>query len=146
MSPTVAAPVVDSRRADIPFGPGDPVACLYVQVDAASRPDIAEFLAAWRGCCRCAAVEWQTVRRPASVLVAVELAHTCGSAATLRIVFDAHRDRTALEVLVDTGTVVVGSRQYGRFANRMAAYSIDAGAVRAAISEAEQGLKRLLAS
>lgn len=146
MSSPSAAPVVEYNRTELPFGGQRALPCLYVQVDASSRPDVSEFLSAWRGCCDRAALEWQAVRRPASALVALELSHSCGVEAALRIVFDARRDRPALDALADTQAIVVGSRRYGAFANRMAAYSIDGDAVRTAITRAERGLQRFAAS
>ncbi|HEX2850058.1 MAG TPA: hypothetical protein VHN98_05880 [Acidimicrobiales bacterium] len=142
----MAAPVVKYTRTELPFGERGSLPCLYVQVDAISSPDVADFLSGWRGCCERAELEWQTVRRPASALIALELSHACGVPTSLRIVFDARRDRAALDALADTEAIVVGSRRYGHFANRMAAYSIEGHAIRTAITKAEHGLRSLVAS
>ncbi len=146
MTTTPAAPVLDYHRSDAPGTAAGPGACLYVQVDATSRPDVAAFLAGWRGCCDRADLDWRTVRRPMSALVSVELSHSCGAEASLRLVFDARRDQSALDTLADTGRVVVGSRRLGRFANRTVAYRVSTDDLRDAWALAERGLDQLVAS
>jgi hypothetical protein len=131
----VAAPTaaVESATRDTA-----PVDCLYVVVDIRSDRQVADFLTEWSPCCDLVSVETQTVRRPASALVVVVLRHCCSERErSLRLVFDVRRDRDALENLVESGTVVVASRPFGAFANAMATYRVDAGALRAAIDTAE---------
>ena len=140
-----AAPIVSAEPTTLRFGDRDePLECVYVHVDGRSRQDVADFLSTWRPCCDNVAIDWQSVRRPQSALVGLELQNCCGdSPASLRLVFDVRRDREALEALARTEALVVGTRGFGRFANSMAAYGVDGALVRDAVAAAESGLKRL---
>jgi len=143
-STAVAAPVVSAETATLPFGdPERELRCVYVQVDSRSRPDVVDFLTAWERCCDSVAVDWRSVRRPQSALVGLELRHCCGEVPkTLRLVFDIRRDASSLQALADTEALVVGNRPYGRFANAMAAYSVDGRVVRSAMAAAKRSLER----
>ena len=144
-STATAAPVISAEAMTIPFGePSRELPCVYVQVDGRSRADVADFLTSWDRCCDTVGVDWRSVRRPQSALVGLELRHCCGeSRSTLRLVFDVRRDAAVLDALVETEALVVGNRAYGRFANSMAAYSIDGRLVRSAVTAAQRGLDRL---
>ncbi|HVM08092.1 MAG TPA: hypothetical protein VM345_06505 [Acidimicrobiales bacterium] len=145
VSTLVAAPIVSAARTALTFGEREQTLdCLYVEVDAKARPDVANFLAGWRRCCDAASIDWRSVRRPQSALVGIELRACCDERAeSLRLVFDIRRDRAALDALVETEALVVGNRPYGRFANSIAAYGIDGSAVRAAMKAAHRSLEQL---
>lgn len=142
-----AAPIVSVEVTTLPFGrPEQQLRCVYVHVDSRSRGDVSEFLTSWDRCCDTVGVDWRSVRRPQSALVGLELRHCCAeSPASLRLVFDIRRDAAALEALAETEAIVVGNRPYGRFANAMAAYSVDGQLIRSAVTAAKRGLDRLTA-
>ena len=138
-----AAPVVSSTPMVLRYdGNRRELDCLYVQVDAKSRADVADFLAGWRSCCTEVGIDWQTVRRPQSALVGLELRRCCSpTAASLRIVFDVRRDSDALDTLVRTESIVVGNRPYGGFANVMVAFGVDGRGVERAVRAARGALQ-----
>lgn len=144
-STLAAAPIVSVEETTLAFGaPARELHCVYVQVDSRSRPDVAGFLSGWGRCCDTVGVDWRSVRRPQSALVGLELRHCCsGEPASLRLVFDIRRDAAVLDALIETEAIVVGSRPYGRFANSMAAYSVDGRVVSAAVTAAGRSLERL---
>lgn len=141
---SASAPVVSYDHAVVPLADGD-AACLYVVVDALARPDVADFMHSWHKCCDDADFSWDTVRRPRTGLVTIDLRHCCteGEAPAIRLVFDINRDREALDRLAATEVLVVGTREWGRFGNVVVDYAIDGNAVRRAISDARVGLKEL---
>ena len=143
-STVTAAPIVAAEATTISFGePARELRCVYVQVDGRTRPDVADFLARWGRCCDTVSVDWRSVRRPQSALVGLEFRHCSDdSSATLRLVFDVRRDGAVLEALQETEAIVVGNRAYGRFANSMAAYSVDGRLIRSAIAAARRDLDR----
>ena len=119
--------------------------CLYVIVDVRSRRDLSDFLSGCRTCCEEIGLDWQTVRRPASALIGLELRRCCaepGESDSMRLVFDVDRDAAALDALVDTEVVVVATRAFGAFANSLVAFGIDGSAVRLTINAARQGAAR----
>ena len=144
-STIVAAPIVAAEATTLAFGePAKELRCVYVQVDSRSRADVVEFLTTWERCCDTVGVDWRSVRRPQSALVGLELRHCCdGATATMRLVFDVRRDAEVLEAIAETGAIVIGNRPYGRFANSMAAYSVDGRMIRAAVTAARRSLDRL---
>lgn len=146
-STLAAAPIVSVEETTLAYDtPTRELRCVYVQVDSRSRPDVAGFLAGWGRCCDTVGVDWRAVRRPESALVGLELRHCCSEQpAALRLVFDIRRDAAVLDALIETEALVVGSRPYGRFANSMAAYSVDGGVVRAAVTAARCSLERVSA-
>ena len=141
------APVMSHEEAVLPVD-GRKMACLYVVVDSRSRSDVADFMQTWHKCCDLAGFDWQTVRRPSAALVSIELRHCCDDehAPSMRLVFDADRDRGALERLAATGMLVVGTRDWGRFGNAVVAYAVDGVAVRDAMADARMGLRQLAAA
>ncbi len=145
---TTAAGIQSYECTTLTFADDQQLACLYVIVDGRADRHVADFLARWHGCCDASRVDWQTVRRPRSALVGIELAHTCGIAELeelrLRLVFDVSRDADALARLAATEALVVGTRAYGSFANVMGAYGVDGHAVRRAVASAEVGLRELV--
>lgn len=144
-STTAAAPIVAAEATTISFGePAKELRCVYVQVDGRSRADVADFLTSWERCCDTVGIDWRSVRRPQSALVGLELQHCHdGTTSTLRLVFDVVREAAVLDAIAETGAIVVGNRAYGRFANSMAAYSVDGRMVRAAVTAARRSLDRL---
>ena len=147
--PPAPAPIATAGRTGVRFGvDGDEqqLDCLYVRVDGRGRRDVADFLQGWAPCCDDVRVDFQSLRRPLSALVSLELGCSCGATpGSMRLVFDVRHDRDALDTLVATEAIVVGNRPYGGFANVMAAYSIDRTLVRGAIDAAERGLRQLAA-
>jgi hypothetical protein len=145
---TTAAPILSTDPTTLTFADGDSLDCLYVVVDGRSDRHVADFLAHWHARCDVTELDWQAVRRPRTALVGLELTHTCGNAELeekrLRLIFDVERDAAALERLVETEALVVGTRAYGSFANSMAAYGVDGSAVQAAVRAAKRGLAELL--
>ena len=140
--PATAAPIVAAGSTSLRFDEGAAtLPCLYVQVDARGRSDVSDFLQGWSRCCDLVTVDWQSVRRPRSVLVSLELRRCCDdSPASLRLVFDVNRDAGALQTLLETEALVVGNRPLGGFANSMVLYGVDANVLRKAIAAAERGL------
>ena len=139
-----AAAIQSYEATTLTFGDGERLSCLYVVVDGRSDGRVADFLSGWHACCDTTTIDWQAVRRPRSALIGIELAHSCDSDATLRLVFDIRRDADAIAQIAATEAVVVGTRAYGSFANVMAAYGVDGNAVRAAVKAAESGLVELV--
>ncbi|HEX4979325.1 MAG TPA: hypothetical protein VFV35_04600 [Acidimicrobiales bacterium] len=138
---TQPVPIVSARSATIPFeGYSTGLRCVYVQVDARGRSEVADFLTSWEQCCDETAIEWRVVRRPPSALVRLVLCRCQQSAPTLVLAFDVRRDAAILASLLDTEAIVVASRPYGRFANAMAAYRIDGTALRGVIAAARRSL------
>lgn len=141
---TTTAGIVSCAATTLTVGGGERLACLYVIVDARTDRRVADFLAAWHPGCETSELDWQPVRRPRSVLVGVELLHTCGAPEVaderLRLVFDPQRDADALRHLAATEALVVGTRAWGAFANTVAVYGVDGRAVRATLAAAEAQL------
>lgn len=138
---TQPVPVASASAVTIPFeGYPAGLRCVYVQVDARARSDVADFLTSWEPCCDEAAIEWRFVRRPPSALVRLELRRCQQGAPALVLAFDVRRDAAILASLIDTGAVVVASRPYGRFANAMAAYRIDGSVLSAVIAAGRRSL------
>ena len=146
---STAAPIQRTEATTLTFADGDRLDCLYVVVDGRTDHRVADFLSHWHARCNVTELDWQAVRRPRSALVGIELTHTCGTADVagkrLRLVFDVQRDAEALDRLVRTEALVVGTRAYGSFANSIAAYGVDGSAVKAAVRAAERGLTDLVA-
>jgi hypothetical protein len=121
-------------------------------VVVAGRRDrrVAGLLASWHAGCEEVELDWQPVRRPRSVLVGLELAHTCDdpdlAGQRLRLVFDPRRDDEALRHLAATETLVVGTRAWGAFANAVATFGVDGGAVRTTLAAAEAQLDAQVAT
>lgn len=139
MSTTTAA-IVSCEATTLAVGGRERLACLYVVVDGRTDRRVADFLTAWHPGCQTSELDWQPVRRPHSVLVGVELLHTCSDPdladQRLRLVFDPQRDADALRHLAATEALVVGTRAWGAFANVVAAYGVDGTAVRATLAAA----------
>ena len=146
---SAAAPIQRMEATTLSFADGDRLACLYVIVDGRSDRYVADFLSHWHARCDVTELDWQAVRRPRSALVGLELTHSCGNAEVeemrLRLVFDVEADAEALDRLIETEALVVGTRPYGSFANSIAAYGVDGAAVKRAIQAARQGLAELVA-
>lgn len=144
MSTTTAA-IVSCDATTLTVGGGERLACLYVIVDGRTDRRVADFLASWHPGCETSELDWQPVRRPRSVLVGLELLHTCDDPEVadhrLRLVFDPQRDADALRHLAATEALVVGTRAWGGFANTAAAYGVDGGAVRDTLAAAEAQLR-----
>ena len=144
MSTTTAA-IVSCDATTLTVGEGERLACLYVVVDGRTDRRVADFLAGWHPGCESSELDWQPVRRPRSVLVGVELLHTCddpeAAGQRLRLVFDPRRDAEALRHLAATEALVVGTRAWGAFANTVAVYGVDGAAVRATLAAAEVELR-----
>ena len=146
---TSAAPILSTQATTLTGHGGQQLDCLYVVVDGRGDRNIADFLDHWHTRCDVSILDWSTVRRPPSALVGLELTHSCGDAELerkrLRLVFDVKREADALERLAATEALVVGTRAYGSFANSIAAYGVDGGAVREAVAAATHGLSQLVA-
>jgi hypothetical protein len=145
MMTTTAAAAIDSYEAStLPVDGGRQLACLYVIVDGRTDPRIATFLAGWGGCCTTCDLDWQSVRKPRSALVGIDLVHTCDDPAVagdhLRLVFDVRRDADALAQLAATEVLVVATRPYGAFANVLGACPVDGRIVRDAVVAAGRSL------
>ena len=149
MSTTTAA-IVSCEATTLTVGAGERLACLYVIVDGRTDRRVADLLAAWHEGCETTELDWQPVRRPRSVLVGIELLHTCDdpevAGRRLRLVFDPQRDADALRHLAATEALVVGTRAWGAFANTVAVYGVDGRAVRATLAAAETQLGSQAAS
>lgn len=145
-----AAAITSYEASTLTLDGGQRLPCLYVVVDGRSDPAVGAFLAGWGGCCSTCDLDWQAVRRPRSALVGLDLLHTCGDPLVgrghLRLVFDVRRDAEALDRLIDTEALVVGTRAYGSFANVVSACGIDRGAVRSAVDAAHASLSLLTAA
>lgn len=131
---TTTAAILSCEPTSLVFNDRDRLACLYVVVDARADPRVVDFLVGCHAGCDRGALDWQLVNRPRSVLIGLELAHTCDDAGLgglrLRLVFDGERDAEALEHLATTEALVVGTRAYGSFANTMGAFGVDGAALR----------------
>ena len=141
---TSSAEIVSYEATELAFGHDEPLACLYVVIDGRRDAGVGRFLSTCHAQCDATRLDWQTVRRPRSALVGIELAHTCGSpdleARSLRLVFDVRRDADALARLITAEVLVLGTRPYGTFANATAAYGIDGDALREATDAASSAL------
>lgn len=144
---TTTAAIISCEPTTLVFGERDRLACLYVVVDGRNDPRVVDFLLAGHPGCDQGVLDYQLVNRPRSVLIGVELAHTCGDAKVgdlhLRLLFDVDRDADALQHLGATETVVVGTRPYGSFANTVAAFGVDGDAVRRAVRAGRRELAHL---
>ena len=143
MSTTTAA-TVSCEATTLTLSDGARLACLYVIVDGRTDRRVADFLAAAHRGCEAGELDWQPVRRPRSVLIGLELHHTCDdpelSGQRLRLVFDPRRDADALRHLAATEALVVGTRPWGAFANAVGVFGVDGTAVRATLAAAEDEL------
>ena len=139
-----AAGIQHYEATTLTYGDDGRLSCLYVVVDGRTDPAVSDFLAEWGQCCESCELDWQAVRRPQSALVGIELVHTCGDPARLRLVFDIGRDADALEQLAATEALVIGTRPYGAFANVMGACGVDGQAVGRTIEEARRGRSQLV--
>lgn len=132
------AAILSCEPTTLVFNERERLACLYVVVDGRSDPRAVDFLLAGHAGCDRAALDWQFVNRPRSVLIGLELSHTCDAPEAadlrLRLVFDVDRDADALQHLAATEALVVGTRPYGSFANTVAAFGVDGNAVRRAVA------------
>ena len=147
---TTAAGILETTPTTLPVDGGrQHLDCLYVTVDSRGDRHVSDFLAHWHPRCDVTELDWQTVRRPRSALVGIELTHTCGHPdledRRLRLVFDVQRDAEALEQLARTEALVVGTRAWGSFANAFGAYGVDGSAICDAVSAARRGLHDLVA-
>jgi hypothetical protein len=144
---TTTAAILSCEPTTLVFGERDRLACLYVVVDGRNDPRVVDFLLAAHAGCDQGVLDYQTVDRTRSVLMGLELAHTCGDAKVgdlrLRLVFDVDRDADALQHLGATEALVVGTRSYGSFANTVAAFGVDGDAVRRAVRAGRRELDRL---
>jgi hypothetical protein len=142
---TTTAAILSCEATTLAFGEGEPLACLYVVVDGHGDRRVADFLAAGHHGCERAELDWHPVRRPRSVLLGLELLHSCNdpdrAGQRLRLVFDPERDAKALRHLAATEALVVGTRAWGAFANAVAAYGVDGAAVRATLAAARAQLE-----
>lgn len=145
-----AASILSTAATTLPLDGGrQQLDCLYVTVDGRTDRHVGDFLAHWHPRCDVTELDWQAVRRPRSALVGIELTHTCGHAELadkrLRLVFDVRRDADALDRLVATEALVVGTRSWGSFANSFGAYGVDGSAVREATMAARRSFDDLVA-
>ena len=143
---TTTAAILSCEPTTLVFDDGQRLACLYVTVDGRVDPRIVDLLASCHAGCDQSELDWQLVNRPRSVLLGIEVAHTCDDAtlegARLRLVFDVRRDADALLHLSATEALVVGTRAYGSFANTVGAFGVDGNAVRRAVEAAHRELDR----
>ena len=144
---TTTAAILSCEPTTLAFDDGQRLACLYVTVDGRTDPRIVDLLAGCHAGCDQGELDWQLVNRPRSVLLGIELAHTCAdpdvAGLRLRLVFDIRRDVEALQHLSTTEALVVGTRAYGSFANTVGAFGVDGAAVRRAVDAASAELERV---
>lgn len=140
------ATITSCAGARLRFDGGDPLACVYAVVEAAPGSSAARFLAGWAGCCDEVSLDWRAGRSPAGASVGIEVARCCGPRDALRLAFDLHRHRDALDALAATEVLVIADGPFGEPRAGLAAYGIDGAALRHATRAADAGLRRLAAA